>query len=175
MDYITIGHTQKAHGVEGELKLHIEAQYLEDFLKNERIFVDVKGKMIPYFIESVRGTNNLILKLEEVDDRDAAFMLQSRAVLLRKQDLIPEHARELEIEEEEELAFGHLTGWTLHDQTLGVIGVIDEILEMPQQEMAFLKWKGRDVLIPLNQGLIVEQNEAQKTVVMDLPEGLLDV
>jgi 16S rRNA processing protein RimM len=45
---------------------------------------------------------------------------------------------------------------------------------MPQQEMAFLDYRGREVLIPLNEQLIISIDETQKHILMDLPEGLLD-
>lgn len=171
--YILIGHTRKAHGVAGEMKLHIEERYLEDFLKNERIFLDVKGTKIPYFVASVRGKGEMILQLEEVDNRDTARMLQGREVYLREKDLLLDEERELEFEEES-LEYEHLTGFLLIDQTLGEIGAITEVLEMPRQEMAFLTYKGREVLVPLNPQLIVEADLANKKVVMDLPEGLLE-
>ena len=173
--YVNIGYTRKLHGLHGELKLSIEDRYLEDFLKNERIFLDVKGTKVPYFVASVRGKGEMILKLEEVDSRDAAFALQSREVHLREQDLIPDHKREFEIEEEETLEYEHLAGFELVDKTIGVVGRIDEVLEMPQQEMAFMKYKGREVLIPLNGQLITAIDEKQKKVFVDLPEGLRDV
>jgi 16S rRNA processing protein RimM len=175
IQYIRIGHTKKMHGLEGELKLFVEERFLEDFLKNERIFLDVKGTKIPYFVANVRGKGEMILKLEEVDSRDAAFALQSREVFLREQDLIPEHKRELEIEEEETLEYEHLAGFFVVDKTAGEIGRIEEVLEMPQQEMAFLKYKNREVLIPLNGQYITSIDEQGKKVLVDLPEGLLDV
>ncbi len=172
--YVIIGRTRKAHGLTGELKVSIEDRYLEDFMKNERIFLEVKGLKIPYFIDNVRGGGEMIMKLEEVDDRDAAIALQSREVLLREQDILAEEAREFEFEEEEGLAYGHLTGFTMVDDLLGEIGVIDEVLEMPQQEMAFLKYKGREVLVPLNDQFIRLVDEPNRLVMMDLPDGLLD-
>jgi 16S rRNA processing protein RimM len=173
-EYINIGHTRKTHGVGGELKIMIETRFVEDFLKNERIFIDVKGIKIPYFITSVRGTLDLIVALEDVDNKEAAYSLQSREVFLRKQDLIPEHLRELEVEDES-LEYAFLAGFTLIDQTLGEIGVIDEILDMPQQEMAMMKHKGKDVLIPLNKSMILKVDKAGKRLTMDLPDGLLDM
>lgn len=171
--YILIGHTRKAHGITGELKLHVDERYLEDFLKNERIFLDVKGTKIPYFVANVRGKGEMILHLEEVDNRDTALLLQGREVYLREKDLLLEEEREIEYVEET-LEYEHLIGFLLVDKTLGEIGAITEVLEMPQQEMAFLKYKGREVLVPLNGQLIVEVDTPGKKVVMDLPEGLLD-
>ncbi|MFN0034455.1 MAG: ribosome maturation factor RimM [Saprospiraceae bacterium] len=172
--YVSIGRTRKAHGLAGELKLSIEERYLEDFMKNERIFLEVRGVKIPYFIANVRGAGEMILKLEEVDNRDAATALQSREVLLREQDILPDHAREYEVEEEDALEYGHLAGFILVDETRGEIGEIDEVLEMPQQEMAFLQYKGREVLVPLNEQFICSIDEPNRRVFMDLPDGLLD-
>ncbi len=173
-NYIIIGRTRKAHGLTGELKISIEDRFVEDFMKNERIFIEVKSAKIPYFIDHVRGGGELILKLEEVDDRDAAIALQARDILLREQDILPDHLREFEPEEEEEMQYGYLEGYQLLDQTIGEIGMIKEVLEMPQQEMAFLDYQGRELLIPLNEQLILKIDEVQKQILMDLPEGLLD-
>lgn len=174
IEYVTIGRTRKAHGLAGELKVFIEDQFWEDFLHNERVFLEVKGAKIPYFISNIRGGGEIILKLEEVDDRDAATMLQSRDVLLRKQDLLPDEAREMGLEEDSGLEYGHIQGFTMIDKTLGELGPIDEVLEMPQQEMAFLKYKGREVLIPLNEQFIYQIDLPNKKVMADLPDGLLD-
>ncbi|MCW5923757.1 MAG: 16S rRNA processing protein RimM [Saprospiraceae bacterium] len=172
--YINIGYTKKMHGLKGELKLVIEERFLEDFLKNERIFLDVKGAKVPYFVANVRGKGEMILQLEEVDNRDSAFALQSREVFLREQDLIPDEQRELETEEEQALEYEHLVGFLLIDKYLGDIGHIEEVFEMPQQEMAFLKHKGREVLIPLNPQFITSVDEKTEKVYVDLPEGLLE-
>lgn len=172
--YINIGRTGKAHGIAGEMKLHIEERFLEDFLKNERIFIDIKGTKIPYFVANVRGKGDMILQLEEVENRDVALQLQSREVFLREKDLLLEEEREFEVAEEETLEYEHLTGFLIVDQTLGEIGAITEVLEMPQQEMAFLNYKNREVLVPLNAQLIVEIDAKNKKVMMDLPEGLLE-
>ncbi len=175
IQYINIGYTKKTHGLNGELKLSIEERYLEDFLKNERLFIDVKGAKVPYFVVGVRGKGEMILQLEDVESRDAAYGLQSREVFLRQQDLIPDEERELEVIEEEGLEYEHLTGFTITDKSVGEIGVIEEVLEMPQQEMAMLTYKNKMVLIPLNAQLIVTVDKTTKVVQMDLPDGLLDM
>ncbi|MFN0215341.1 MAG: ribosome maturation factor RimM [Saprospiraceae bacterium] len=174
IQYVTIGRTRKAHGLSGELKVFIEERYLEDFMKNERIFLELKGAKLPYFIASVRGGGEMILKLEEVDNRDTATLLQSRDVLLRTQDILPDHAREFEFEDAKALEYGSLIGYRMIDNTLGEIGFIDEVLEMPQQEMAFLKYKGKEVLVPLNEQFINSVDEENHRVLVDLPDGLLD-
>lgn len=172
--YVNIGHTKKAHGLSGELKFSISEEYLEDFLKNERIFLSIKSSKIPYFIANVRGKGELIVHLEDVDSRTAAEALQSKEIFLREQDILQDQDREIEIVDDS-LEYEGLTGFIIVDQTIGEVGLIDEVLEMPQQEMAFLKFKNREVLIPLNKDLILEIDEKNQRVLMDLPEGLLDM
>jgi 16S rRNA processing protein RimM len=172
--YVNIGHTKKAHGLTGELKFAIDDQYLEDFMKNERIFIAVKSSKIPYFIANVRGKGELIVLLEDVDNRTAAEALQSKEIFLREQDIIADKEREFEMPDDS-LEYEGLSGFMIVDKSMGEIGVIDEVLEMPQQEMAFLKFKGREVLIPLNEQMILEVDEKNRRVLMDLPDGLLEM
>jgi 16S rRNA processing protein RimM len=171
-EYVAIGYTQKSHGLKGELKMHIEPKYLEDFLKNERVYVDVKGIKIPYFIEQLRGTTDLIVQLEDVRDRDAAIALQSRDLYLKSTDLIPEHKRELDVVQS---AYAHLAGYTIIDAHSGTLGAIEQVLDMPQQEMAVIQYKGKEVFIPLIPQFVRQIDETRKEVLTDLPEGLLDV
>lgn len=172
--YVQIGYTQKTHGLKGELKAVIEPQYYEDFTHNKRIFLDIKNTKVPYFISEVRGGSGIILSLEEVTNKTLAEPLQSRQIFLRTKDLIPDHKRKYLVEEDV-LEYAELEGYIIEDETLGEIGPIREVLEMPQQEMAFLEYKNKDVLIPLNKQLILSVDNVQKRVKMDLPEGLLDV
>lgn len=172
--YVKIGRTKKAHGLNGEIKVAIEDQYLEDFMKNERIFILVKSSKVPYFIANVRGKGDMIVQLEDVENRDTAQILQAREIYLREQDILIDQEREFEIPDDA-LEYGKLLGYLMLDKTIGEIGHIEEVVEMPQQEMAFLKYKGREVLIPLNNQLILAVDDTKRSVLMDLPEGLLEV
>jgi len=171
LKYVSIGHTQRTHGLKGELKVHVETAFLEDFLKCERLFLDIKGTKVPYFIEDLRGSDPFILKLEEVDNRDAAFALQSREIFLRDKDILSEAAREMPLPEG--LRYARLKGYQIIDLHLGPLGIIDEVLDMPQQEMAVIHRQGEMVLIPLNEQFVQSIDEKARTVTMDLPEGLV--
>ena len=134
----------------------------------------IKGSKVPYFIENLRGENVFIVHFEDVSDRDAAIALQSREIYLRPEDLLTDDERELEMEEDG-LTYARLGGYAIIDASLGAIGTIEEIYDMPQQEMAMIRRDGREILIPLNEQLISNIDDKGKTVHMDLPEGLLDM
>lgn len=168
MDYIQIGFTRKTHGVAGEIKVFIEEPFEDVFLGKERVFLDIRGRKQPFFIEQVRGSGDLIVKFEDFATREDALLLQSKAIFLPAGE-VPET-----VEPAEPLsAFAGVQGYMLVDETLGPIGPVEEILDMPQQEMAVVHYQGREVLVPLNDQFVRSVDAAEKRVIVDLPEGLL--
>jgi 16S rRNA processing protein RimM len=172
MEYTQIGFTKKAHGIQGELKVAIEPAFEDLFLECDRILIEIKGTKMPFFIQEVRGGGEWIMRLEDVKDRNAAIAIQSKPILLPTKEIPADVMADNNLDD---LEYGFLVGFTLHDQHLGTIGTIDAIVEMPQQEMAQLVWQSREILIPLNESLITEIDETKKTIQVDLPEGLLDL
>ena len=169
--YITIGHTQKTYGSKGQVKLVIQNQFLDDFLKSDFIFMNLLGKPAPFFIESIEEMDTLLLKVEEIDSPEQAKSIVSKEVYLREKDLskppvdIPDT----------DLEYGDLIGYLLRDLDLGDIGKIKEIQEFPQQEMAVVDYDGKEIFIPLHYKLIAEFDEDGKKITLRLPEGLLDL
>jgi len=170
-DMVKIGRIGKAHGLVGELKAFVEDAWWEDFLNAEIIFLEIRGQHLPYFVEDVRAGNAVLLKLEDVNTRDDAQMLHHKDIYLRSEDILPNEARTIIIEP----GYERYAGYAIEDATHGFIGKIDEVIEMPQQMMAVVVYRGREILIPLNEQFIVSADEAQSTLHMDLPDGLLDL
>lgn len=170
-NYISIGFTRKTHGVQGELKAAIEPEFLPVVLEKGRVFFDIRGKKVPHFVGAVRGAGEPIVKLEDVNTREDALPLQSRELFLLDTDLPVDFASI----EEDELEYGYLVDFQLTDKTLGPIGKIESVVEMPQQEMAAVQYRGREVLVPLNEHFIVAVDQDARVLTVALPEGLLDI
>jgi len=168
MDYIQIGYTKKTHGVAGEIKVVIEAPFEDTFLEKDRVFLEIRGNKQPFFIANVRGSGDLIVHFEDVNTREDALLLQSRPVFLPATEL-PEVLESTG----PELAYAAVLGYILVDKTAGTIGRVEEILDMPQQEMALTHYHGREILVPLNPHFVLAVDATKKEVLVDLPEGLL--
>ncbi len=166
--YVKAGRTGKAFGTGGALKFQIEEHLLDDFFEAAVIFIELLGKPVPFFVESVHNEAPHIIKLEEVDSRDAALELAGKPILLRKEDVAEGPA-------ESPFGLHELEGFLITDRTLGELGLIEEVIELPQQIMAILPYQGREVLIPLNDQFILEIDEENRRIRMDLPEGLLEL
>lgn len=167
-EYIKVGRIGKVHGLKGELKLMVEDQFLMDVMQIEALFVEERGKKTPYFVDYLRGKGSLILKLEDVENREAGALLTGKDVYARSEEITVEE------EIEDNTIYGYLLGYTIIDAELGKLGNIESIEEYPQQEMALLTYNEQAFLIPLNEAFIERINESEQVVYMDLPEGLLE-
>ena len=59
---IGVGFTKKAHGAQGELKITLKDEYFDDFVNADVVFINVQGKPLPFFIESLREAGDILLK-----------------------------------------------------------------------------------------------------------------
>ena len=171
---MSIGYTKKAFGVKGELKMKIEDKYLEDFFKAEVVFLKIGGKTVPFFLDGVRVSNSLLAKFEDIDSPEDALPITSKEVFLRERDVIKEEEREFVVENED-LEFSIYKGFKIESEEFGLIGEIEEILEYPQQEMALVRFNEKEILIPMNEQLIETVLSEERKLIMNLPEGLLDL
>ena len=168
---VAIGATLQPHGLKGELKVFVEEESEDDLFQAEAVFLTIAGKKIPYFIENIRGGNALIVKFEDVDNLEAAQKIAKKTIEIRVGDRIPDALRVKPPVAE----YKHLEGYEVHDKYLGKIGKISEVIEMPHQEMAIVFYNSKERLIPLNEQLIVAVDEKKQTLLLDLPEGILDI
>ncbi|MBK8492182.1 MAG: 16S rRNA processing protein RimM [Saprospirales bacterium] len=171
-EYVQIGFTQKTHGVEGELRIFIEDNYVEDFLDSDALFIGVSGQIVPYFIEYIRGANDDILKLEDVASKEEAQKLTSSPVYLREADLTPEINRDSTPYAPQ---YEYLEGFEAVDKEKGSLGPILRVEEFPHQEMAVVSYQGREALVPLHDQIIDSIDKKKKVIRFILPEGLLDL
>jgi len=167
--YVEIGHTRKTRGVEGEVKVFVKKEYMEDFLAAKVVFLDVQGGYVPFFVERIRESNTLLLKLEDIDSPEEAVVVAGKPLFIRTEDLQPAKATT------EATDYAFLEGFRIVDREKGAVGPILEILEYPQQIIAIVEYAGREILIPLNDQLIVHVDPRQGILEMELPEGLLEL
>jgi 16S rRNA processing protein RimM len=165
--YTRIGLVQKPIGIKGEVKIEVEDDFLDDLVESDHLFLRVNGSFVPWFIEELRETSYLILKLEEVDTPEKAARFTLHEIFLRTDDISSES-----FAQKQEQA--SLIGYTIV-QNNEVIGVVDDVLEFPQQMMASVLVAEKQVLIPLNASFIEKIDDQHKLLFMSLPEGLLDL
>jgi 16S rRNA processing protein RimM len=167
-DSFRIGSVIKTKGLKGELQFYVDFDNL-DVIDFNAVFIDLAGKLVPYFIESIKyHPNNLAyLFLEDVDTIEKASKLVKKDIYLPNK-LKPK-------KKSGDFTLMDLLGFIAVDEDEGELGRITNIQELPQQLIATVTYKSCEVLFPLN-GEIIKGIDVVKGIVrIDLPEGLLDI
>lgn len=167
-DCFRIGTVLKTKGLKGEMQLYIDFEGAEK-IKITSLFLDIAGKLVPFFVESVKFNqkNSAYLYLEDIDT------IEKAAMLVRKDIYLPNKAKPKK--KKEEFTLKDLKGFIAVDIYEGELGEIIEIHEFPQQLIAAVNYKGNEVLFPLNESIIKGIDVVKNVVSVDLPEGLLDI
>lgn len=162
-----VGFISKAHGFQGELQCVLQMSNPQRALKHRFLFIHLEGLPVPFFIEEMEvNGDQMMVKLEDIDTQAAARKLTQKDIFLEK---IAERKKKAP------LTWTELKGYTLIDVNEGTIGLIEEVIEYPMQYIARIMKEEKEILIPLNEDLIEEFNTSSKTILIDLPEGLLDI
>ncbi|MEL6832529.1 MAG: ribosome maturation factor RimM [Bacteroidota bacterium] len=166
---VKVGRLGKTHGLQGELKVSLEDQYFDEVVELDSLLVNIGGQPIPYFVEAWRSGGNLV-KLEEVDSKESAALLQQKDLMVAENQVSA-------VSEAPEgiTPFDSYINWTIEDATIGLIGTINSIVDLPQHYLAEVAHAGKVVMIPLHEDLISTVDDKQQKILMELPEGLLDL
>ena len=146
----------KSNGTEGDILIGLLDFDASDFNTEEPVFVEFDGLPVPFFIESItpRGGSRAIVHLTDTDTLADAEELVGRTICLDAED---------DSEEEEDF-----TGWTLYDGDR-LVGEISGLEDIPGNPCLCIG----DALVPLHEDFIISADPQTRTLVMDLPEGLL--
>lgn len=162
---VEIGKITKPHGLKGTLKAIINIPIRQGKKSPDVFFLDTSLKPLPYFIENLSLSNNeWLVKIEDINDLETANKLRGKNIYVEEKWVgksKPEQTTYI--------------GFKLIDKTLGEIAIIEELLEMPMQQIARLIYKNKEVLVPLNQTFIEKVDTQRKILFINLPEGILDL
>ncbi|MET1055121.1 MAG: ribosome maturation factor RimM [Pedobacter sp.] len=163
-----IGYITKTKGLKGEVQLYFE--YDEPGLLDlDVVFADINGKMVPFFVSvyKMQPNNTCNIYFDDIDHIDKA------QPLLRKKIYLP--LTKMPDRSDDEFHYNDLKGFIVTDKTIGELGEIIEINEYPQQFVATVTYQNKEIMFPLNEDMIIEIDEDEGTLLVDLPDGLLDI
>jgi 16S rRNA processing protein RimM len=169
---LVVGRVVKAHGVTGEVVVEIRTDDPDTRFapgSTLRGRPSRGGRESRYVIESVRDhAGRLLVRLAGVTDRDTADSLRGTVFLVDSADLPP-------IDDPDEFYDHQLEG--LHVvTTAGVaVGSVAEVLHTAAGELLSVRNDDREVLVPFVSAIVTSVSLADQTIVIDPPEGLLEL
>ena len=168
-DCFYLGKIVKKYSFKGELLAKLDTDEPELYEHLDAIFIDLRGNLVPFFIETsqLHKSDLLRLKFEGVDNEtDADALLKTELYL--PLNLLPKL-------EGNKFYYHEVIGFTVKDNHFGEVGIIKAINDSTAQALFEIDRNGIEILIPMNDEFIVEVNRGAKDIMMDLPEGLIDL
>jgi 16S rRNA processing protein RimM len=167
-NYRNIGRLVAVFGVQGELVLQHSLGKKTSLKGLKTLFLEEKkDELLPWFIESTRikGPEEVFVKLEGLDTKEAARRVVRREVWVREQDFSGLAGKAAPIS---------LVGFRLFDGPRD-LGEILEVIEQPHQVLCRIDLEGKEALIPLQEDTLRGIDQRKREVRVELPDGLLDV
>ncbi len=160
-----IGRLGKAHGVKGEVSFQFDDDVF-DRTDADYLILDIDGILVPFFMEEYRFRSDALalVKFCDVDTQERASELTGSNVYF---------PRALAEDEEGMPSLASLTGFDLVEAKDGIrVGTIATI-DDSTANLLFELEDGR--LIPASDDLITDINIKERTIKMEIPEGLLEI
>ena len=168
-ELVVIARAVKPRGLKGEIVAELLTDFPERFEDvDELVLVSPRGERTVKRLDDYWFQNDrVVLKLSGYDDVDAA------KELVGFEFAVPESERV-------SLPADHYYDWELEGCTVNVgaesIGQVNSVLKTGGAEILVVTDNsGRERLIPLADSIVVAVDPEQKTIVVDPPEGLLDL
>lgn len=170
---IAVGRINKPHGLKGEMNVTVTDDVFDRVEKCPYFICEMDGIYVPFFITTYRfrTDSSMLLQLNGVETQEAALEFAGRDIYFDKRCFTPWEQEEYDTAEEEEQGF---EGYTVYDKRYGRLGEIIAINDETENVLFIVDQDGYVLLIPAADDLIVEINDDARTILMDLPPGLVD-
>ena len=168
-DCFYLGKIVKKYSFKGELLVKLDTDDPSIYTKMESVFIDKNKNLIPFFIErsSLHKSTLLRVKFEDIDsEEDANKLLKSELYL--PLEFLPQLTGN-------KFYYHEIVGFEAEDLSFGLIGIIKGVNDNTNQAILEIDRNGSEILIPLIDDFIKSVDRAQKKIILEVPEGLIDI
>jgi 16S rRNA processing protein RimM len=133
------------------------------------VFVECNKHLVPFFIEtsSIHKNDFLRVRFEDVTTEEEAEALLGNDIYLPL-SMLPKLSGN-------KFYYHEVIGFEVEDQRLGVVGKIQSVNDSTAQPLFEVLNGGIEILIPMIDHFLVQIDRENKKVVMNLPEGLIEM
>ncbi|MDE6872737.1 MAG: hypothetical protein K2J62_11565 [Bacteroidales bacterium] len=169
---VKIAQVLKSNGTDGEIVIGTREISPEDINLKEPVFIYFDGLPVPFFIESLarRGNSKALVHLTDISSFEDSEEITGRGIYAERSSV------EGIIDNED--SFSALVGWTLYaagEEEDEEVGEITDFIDIPNNPCIEVCTEKGAVNIPLHEDLIISVDPENQEIIMDIPEGLLDL
>jgi 16S rRNA processing protein RimM len=164
-----LGKIAKKFSFKGEVLIYLDTDEPELYENMESVFVEFNNNLVPYFIStsSLHKNDFLRVHFEDVDSEEEADKIIGCEIYLPLK-LLPKLSGN-------KFYFHEVIGFEIEDKRLGVFGKIVSINDTSAQPLFEVINGSIEILVPMIDKFLVKIDRENKKVIMDLPEGLVEM
>lgn len=164
-----IGRMGKPHGVDGELQMQFSDDVF-DRVEADFLVLDIDGILVPFFLEAYRFRSDemALVKFEGINSDTQARQLSLCEVFFPKR---------LADDDAPIANWNSLLGYQiLHAGTEDAVGEVQSVDSSTANVLLYVSTpEGTTHIIPASPELMKDVDTRQRTILMDIPDGLLDL
>lgn len=168
-DCFYLGKIVRKHSFKGEVVIKLDTDEPELYRNMESVFVELGSNLVPFFIEksSLHKGNQLRVLFEDLYTEEEADSILKSDIYLPL-DLLPKLSGN-------KFYYHEVIGFTIEDVNFGAVGTIVYINDSAAQPLFEIDREGSEVFIPMIDDFIKRVDRNNKTIVVETPEGLIDL
>lgn len=168
-EFYFLGKITRKFSFKGDLIIFLDTDSPSEYYHLDKIFIKIKDRYIPYFVEDVYPykNNSIRVHLEDINDENEAKNLINKEIYLRT-DSLP-------VLEGNKFYYHEIEGFMIKDKKVGELGFIKYVNDKSPQHLFVVDYKKKEILIPINDELIENINRKEKLITMNLPSGLIEL
>jgi 16S rRNA processing protein RimM len=134
----------------------------------ESVFLEIEGRLVPFFVSESEYSGADILKLtfEDYGSIDKIGEFTGCRVFLTSEMLVFDKTDDIQ----------DLVGYKVSVQDKRFLGLIKEVIpNSGQWLLSVISEQNREILIPFHDHFILNIDKKKKILIMDIPEGLTEI
>jgi 16S rRNA processing protein RimM len=170
--FLRIARIAGAHGLDGRLKLEVVTDFFERFSPGSKLFIKMGDNYQPFLsTEFIGKSNTPLLKLENIDDRDAALSLKGKEVYTT----IGEAEKTRDQLGDDVFYYYDLIGCTVYMGNK-IFGKVVDIMEIGENCILVLNDnQEKEFLIPFNDSMVDTHHILHGRIDINPIDGLFDL
>ena len=166
-DCFELGYIVKTHGLKGQVQIQLDVDEPELYYEMESVFLEQSGNLVPFFFTEIQPQGDrLLASFEEFDSSDKSAALVGRKLFLPLQ-VLPDLGQD-------EYYYHELIGMEVY-QGDTPLGKVETIYQPSSQYLLAITYNNQEVLIPIEDGIVLSVDKSARKIVVDLPEGYLEI
>ncbi|AWG25004.1 ribosome maturation factor RimM [Flavobacterium kingsejongi] len=168
-DCFYLGKIAKKFSFKGEVLAYLDTDEPQLYENLESVFVEFNKNLVPFFIESssIHKNDFLRIRFEDMHSEEDAEKLLGCGIYLPLK-MLPKLTGN-------KFYFHEVIGFEIEDKRRGVFGKIVSINDSTAQPLFEVENGSVEILVPMIDQFLIKIDRENKKVIMDLPEGLIEM